>query len=209
MIELIEQNLPCCGRGLSFSADDHFCETASFAHSQNFSTGGLSRLFGPARGPHYCSICFLIAGIAGRNTSRNSDTTGFSEDLRHVTHRGIRADFGAMARIAAGRFKLRTQRGTREMPSLLSTSVNNVAMKSASFTMRGENPARRQTVITSSNRVRAPLRWNCTNGSPASAFNRTTFCFASGCDRGRAMGVRPCRCFLPRILRDDRAAVFS
>ena len=43
------------------------------------------------------------------------------------------------------------------MPSSLSTSVNTVAMKSGSFTMRGESPARRQTSITSSNRVRAPL----------------------------------------------------
>jgi hypothetical protein len=31
-----------------FSADDHFCETASFAHRQNFSVAGLSRPFGAA-----------------------------------------------------------------------------------------------------------------------------------------------------------------
>ena len=36
------------GRGLSFSADDHFCETASFAHNQNFSAAGLSRPFSAA-----------------------------------------------------------------------------------------------------------------------------------------------------------------
>jgi hypothetical protein len=34
------------GRGLSFSANDHFADTASLAHAQNFSAAGLSRPFG-------------------------------------------------------------------------------------------------------------------------------------------------------------------
>src|ERR1700756_1802803 len=46
-------------------------------------------------------------------------------------------------------------------------------------------PRKLRTAITSLNRLRAPLRWNCTNGSPASAFKRIPLCFASGCDRGR------------------------
>src|SRR5258705_6355401 len=43
------------------------------------------------------------------------------------------------------------------MPSALSISANTVAMKFGSFTVRGENPAWRQTAIASSNELRAPL----------------------------------------------------
>src|SRR5260370_42168268 len=89
--------------------------------------------------------------------SRNAVTAGLSEDLRHTTHKGIRADLGMIERITTGRFRLATQRGTIETQSPLSTRVRTVAIKSGSFTMRGKKPARRQTKTTSSNKVRADL----------------------------------------------------
>src|SRR5258705_2691607 len=100
--------------------------------------------------------------------SRNAPSAGFWDDLRQATHEGMRSDFGTIVCMTtSGRFKLRTQRGTTETPSPLSTSVITVAIKLGSFTMRGEKPARRQVASTSSNNANAPLRWNCTNGSPA------------------------------------------
>src|SRR5215475_12853926 len=71
-------------------------------------------------------------------------------------HKGIRADFGKIRRTTTpGRFKVRTQRGTSEIPSPLSTNVITVVMKSGSLTMRGEKPARRQTAMTSFNDIGA------------------------------------------------------
>src|SRR4029077_11784905 len=130
------------------------------------------------------SIGFLIFGRAALTISRNAGTAGFPEDLRQAMHRGIRADFGMMERITTGRFRLATQRGTIETQSPLSTRVSTVAIKSGSFTMRGEKPARRQTEMTSSNKLREPLRWNWTTGSPARLFKRTIFCLAN-----RRMGL--------------------
>src|SRR2546428_12655681 len=87
------------------------------------------------------SIWVLIEGIAALRTSKNAASAGLLADLRQTTHRGIRPDFGAIERMTTwARFKLRTQRGMREMPSPLSTKVITVAMKLGSFTMRGEKP---------------------------------------------------------------------
>jgi hypothetical protein len=112
-------------------------------------------------GVNQASICLLIERAAPLKISKNAGTVGFWADLRHATHKGMSADFGVIARITTcRRFRLRTQRGISDTPSPLSTRVITVAIKPGSFTMRGENPARLQTPITSSNKPGAPCRWN-------------------------------------------------
>ena len=53
--------------------------------------------------------------MAALKISRNAASAGLSADLRQATHKGIGADFGVIGRMTTcERFKLRTQRGTRE-----------------------------------------------------------------------------------------------
>ena len=126
---------------------------------------GLSKL--QHRLARHDSICFLMEPFAALTISRKAASTGLEADFRHDIHKGIRVDCGVIGRTTAcGRFRLRTQLGMSDTPRPLSTSVITVAIKFGSFTMRGEKPARRQTETTSSNRPGAPLRLNCTNGSP-------------------------------------------
>jgi hypothetical protein len=78
-----------------------------------------------------------------------------------VRARGLRgslyyknSSLGSFVRLTDQFFHPLSDRGS----SALSTSANTVAMKFCSFTMRRENPAWRQTAITSSNRAGAPLQ---------------------------------------------------
>src|SRR5438132_13959502 len=102
-----------------------------------------------------------MAGFAVLRISTKGGRAGLSADLRQLAQSGICADFGVMGRMAtSGRLRLRTQWGISETPRPLSTSVRTVAMKLGSLTMRGEKPARRHTLITSSKRLAEPFRWN-------------------------------------------------
>src|SRR2546426_374551 len=100
-----------------------------------------------------------MAGFAVLRISTKAASAGLSADLGQVAHRGMSADPGVIGRmITRGRLRLRTQEGMSETPRPLSTRVITVAMKLGSLTMRGENPARRHTPITSSKRLGAPIR---------------------------------------------------
>ena len=46
------------------------------------------------------SICALIWGTAALKLSKNAATIGLFSDFRQATHKGIRADFGEIGRMA-------------------------------------------------------------------------------------------------------------
>ena len=49
---------------------------------------------------HQTSICALIWLAAALKLSKNAATMGLFSDFRQATHKGIRADFGEIGRIA-------------------------------------------------------------------------------------------------------------
>jgi hypothetical protein len=53
-----------------------------------------------AQRDYQTSICALICFVAALKVSKNAAIMGLFSDFRQATHKGIRADFGEMGRIA-------------------------------------------------------------------------------------------------------------